>query len=241
MTVTGIITSMSASLGLYRLQQVDRQIDRTRTQLESIRKTLENDVELRKALELADAAQIEHRQKQTALKNAEAETKVQKIKIEQAESSLYGGNVHNPKELQDLQKEVASLKKHLSTLEERELEAMLNFESAENSLKDAQIELEKLQARLGNEHKKLLEDQTRLLKDIERLNDERSASTAPVDANLLTVYEDLRKQKRGVAVTDFSDGACSACGSTLNASVQQNAKSNKLAYCPTCGRILYAS
>lgn len=239
--MTGIITIMSASLGLYRLQQVDRQIDRARTQLESIRKTLENDAELRSALELVDSAQNDHRHKQSALKNAEGETKAVKIKIEQAESSLYGGNVHNPKELQDLQKEVASLKKHLSKLEERELEAMLDFESAESSLKDANTELEKLQARRGNEHKKLIEDQSRLMKDIERLNEERDASTSPVEANLLTIYEDLRKQKRGVAVTDFSDGACSACGSSLNASTQQNAKSNKLAYCPTCGRILYAS
>ncbi|MBK9208352.1 MAG: hypothetical protein IPL71_08645 [Anaerolineales bacterium] len=39
---------MSASLGLYRLQQVDRQIDRARSQLDTIRQTLENDVELGK-------------------------------------------------------------------------------------------------------------------------------------------------------------------------------------------------
>ena len=232
---------MSASLGLFRLQQVDRQIDRVRAQLETIRKTLANDLELRKALELAETIQKEQHQKQTALKNAEAETKAQKIKIEQTEASLYGGSVHNPKELQDLQKEVASLKKHLSTLEERELEAMLNAENADTSLNSAKAELETLQSRLGSEHKQLLEEQSKLLNDLERLSDERSASTAPVDEDLLAVYEDLKKQKRGVAVTDFSDNACSSCGSTLNAATQQAAKSNKLAYCPSCGRILYAS
>ena len=41
---------MSASLGLFRLQQVDRKIDRARSQLETIRKTLENDTELRECL-----------------------------------------------------------------------------------------------------------------------------------------------------------------------------------------------
>ncbi len=232
---------MSASLGLYRLQQVDRQIDRARTQLETIRKTLENDAELRKALERVDKAQADHHHKQNALRNAEAETKAQKIKIEQTEASLYGGSVHNPKELQDLQKDVASLKKHLATLEERELEAMVDHESAEAALAEARSELEKIQARLGNENKKLLDDQSKQLKDLERLGEERSAAVTPIEAGLLSIYEDLRKQKRGVAVTDFSDNTCASCGSTLNAALQQTAKSSKLAYCPTCGRILYAS
>jgi len=233
---------MSASLGLYRLQQVDRKLDRARAQLDSIRKTLENDTELRDALAKADEAQKELHRVKNDLKNAEAETQSQKIKIEQTESSLYGGKVQNPKELQDLQKDSASLKKHLATLEERELESMLKAENAETFMQNAKDQLEKIQSRLGDEHKKLLDEQGRLMKDIERLGEEREASVNPIESNLLITYEELRKQKRGVAVADFSDNTCASCGSTLNASIQQNAKSsNQLAYCPSCGRILYAS
>ena len=111
---------MSASLGLYRLQKVDSQIDRARAQLETIRKTLENDVELRNALAQVESAQAEQYRTSNELKNAEAEAQAKKIKIEQTEASLYGGGVQNPKELQDLQKDIVSLKKHLVTLEERE-------------------------------------------------------------------------------------------------------------------------
>jgi predicted nucleic acid-binding Zn-ribbon protein len=233
---------MSASLGLYRLQQVDRQIDQARAQLEIIHKTLENDTELRDALAKMEEARNANHGARHELKNAEAETQSQKIKIEQAEASLYGGKVQNPKELQDLQKDVASLKKHLLTLEERELECMLKAETTENILSDANTQLEQIQARRGDEHKKLLDDQATYLKDLERLGEEREASVNPIESSLLAVYDNLRKQKHGVAVADFSDNACASCGSTLNAAVQQNAKSSKqLAYCPTCGRILYAS
>lgn len=233
---------MSASLGLYRLQQVDSQIDRVRAQLDSIRKILENDLELRAALAKMDEAEKDHHRAKHGLKSAEAETQGQKIKIEQMESSLYGGKVQNPKELQDLQKDVASLKKHLGTLEERELESMLIAENAETALKDAKIQLEQIQARLGNEHKKLLAEQSQHLKSLDRLREEREAALNPIEGSLLLVYDDLRRQKRGVAVADFDDNACSSCGATLNAALQQNAKSSKqLAYCPTCGRILYAS
>lgn len=237
-----IIQFMSASLGLYRLQQVDRQIDRARTQLETIRKTLENDRELKDALALVESSELKFRTAKQALHLAESEAESQKIKIQQVESSLYGGAVHNPKELQDLQKEVASLKKHLVTLEERQLEAMLKVESEEAVLGEARSGLEKIQSRLSGEHKKLIEDQAIILKDLERLSEEREASVNPVDAHLLEIYNELRKQKRGVAITEFSENSCASCGSTLTSSLQQGAKSPKqLAYCPSCGRILYAS
>lgn len=233
---------MSASLGLFRLQQVDSQIDRARLQLDKIRKTLENDVELKKALALVEAAQGDVQSTKNNLKTAEADAEAQKIKIEQTEASLYGGSVHNPKELQDLQRDVASLKKHLATLEERQLEAMLKAEKAEAALSEARSGLESIQSRLGGEHKTLLDEQSKLLKDLETLSQEREASVSPVEGELMNIYNDLRRQKRGVAVTEFAENSCSSCGATLTSSLQQNAKSPKqLTYCPSCGRILYAS
>lgn len=239
---TGIIQTMSASLGLFRLQQVDSQIDRARLQLDKIRKTLENDVELKKALTFVETSQAEHHSAKINSKNAEADALAQKIKIEQIEASLYGGSVHNPKELQDLQKDVVSLKKHLATLEERELEAMVKAENAESVLGEARSGLESIQARLSGEHKTLLDEQSKLLKDLERLSEEREASVTPIESGLLTIYNDLRKQKRGVAITEFDENSCTSCGARLTSALQQNAKSPKqLAYCPSCGRILYAS
>lgn len=233
---------MSASLGLYRLQQIDRQIDRARAQLETIRKTLENDTELQAALNRVTATQTENHHSSHILKNAESEVDAQKIKIENAESSLYGGRVQNPKELQDLQKEIASLKKFLVTLEERQLEAMEKAETAENDLQIAKTELEIIQARLGNEHKNLIADQSAISVELQRFAEEREAALAPIESSLLKAYEDLRQQKRGVAVTEINDNTCVSCGTILNAALQQNARSQKqLAYCSSCGRILYAN
>jgi predicted nucleic acid-binding Zn-ribbon protein len=233
---------MSASLGLFRLQQVDRQIDRSREQLDAIRKTLENDVELRRASSSLESAQTAHHQSHHQLKNATAEAEAQKIKIEQAESSLYGGRVQNPKELQDLQRDIASLKKYLATLEERELEAMIKAEASDNDLQNAKTELELVQARLGNEHKKLIADQSQIAVELERLAEEREAALGAIDNSLLQTYESLRQHKRGIAIAEVIDGTCGSCGTTLNAAFQQNARSPKqLTNCPSCGRILFAN
>ena len=52
---------MSAALGLYRLQQVDSQIDHIQSRLKAIQQTLENDAELRAATEQLAAS--EHKYK----------------------------------------------------------------------------------------------------------------------------------------------------------------------------------
>lgn len=231
---------MSAALGIFRLQQVDRQIERARARLEHIRKTLENDAEIQKAAERLENAQKEYRRIRQKLKNAEAEASAQKSKLQQAEASLYGGQIKNPKELQEIEKEIASLKKFLDVLEERQLEAMLEAETAENELAQAGKALEGLQSRVGAEHKKLLEEKSALDGELERLAEERQAALAPIENHLLETYETLRRQKNGVAVTEVVENACASCGALINAAAQQNARSQKqLVKCPTCGRILF--
>jgi len=233
---------MSASLGLYRLQQVDSQIDRAHARLEAIRQILENDAEVTAALTRMETSQTEHNRLQQQLVNAEAQVVAQKIKIEQNESSLYSGSVKNPKELQDLQNDVVSLKKHLATLEERQLEAMINAEAGETEMGVAGTKLELVQARQGNAHGKLIGEKAEIVKQLESLLEEREAALAPIDSNLLQIYEALRKQKRGVAVSALHDNDCSSCGTTVTISLQQNARSQtQLANCPTCGRILFAN
>ncbi|MCL5612105.1 MAG: C4-type zinc ribbon domain-containing protein [Chloroflexi bacterium] len=232
---------MSAAFGLFRLQQVDSRISHIETRLAKIQEILGNDTELREALEQIKAAEADQRDSERIRQKAEQETHGQQIKIQQAESSLYGGGVHNPKELQDLQADILSLKKHLATLEERELEAMLKSEAAQTVLQTAQASMEKIQARLGNEHRQSLDEQASLMRDLKSLQSERSATTNEVVAEMLTVYEDLRMERRGVAVAEVSENSCGACGSTLSPAVQQSARrATQLVYCPSCGRVLYA-
>lgn len=232
---------MSASLGVFRLQQVDRQIDQGRARLQAIGRILEDDVELRSALQLVEAAQEEGKQAERDLHEAEHSVQKQLDKIKQAEGSLYGGSVHNPKELQDLQNDVASLKRHLTTLEERQLEAMLKLETTEQNAQSAQGQLDGLKTRLGDQHRELLEEQAALSKNLERLQAERQAVLSALAIQALEQYENLRQQRRGMAVAEINENSCSACGTLLTAAMQQNARSTtQLAHCPSCGRILYA-
>ena len=233
---------MSAALGLYRLQQVDSQMDQAQTRLRAIRQTLENDAELRAASESLAAAEESFRKAERLLKQCEQEVEKQRVKIQQTDASLYSGHVHNPKELQDLQKDVASLKRHLETLEERQLEAMDVAETAEKQLQQAKAGLETIKSNRGTQFQELSLESEALNKDLEKLASERNAVMQDLGSPAVTIYDQLRKQRRGLAVSTISDGSCAACGTTLTQSLQQNARSaSQLHYCPTCGRILYAN
>lgn len=233
---------MSAALGLYRLQLVDSRTDAIRTRSDAIRRILENDEDLRQAKGLVAETEAVHESALKNLKGAEGEVKKQRLKIEQTEASLYSGTVKNPKELQDLQNEATSLKRYLETLEERQLEAMLEEEDTEAANQAALDELEKVKARLAQQNMALTTELAELNKEMERLDAERQAALNPLDASLLAAYENLRQQRSGVAVAEVSEGACAACGTTLTPSQNQNARSASQIYnCPTCGRILFAN
>ncbi len=233
---------MSAALGLLRLQQVDIRMSRNEARLQQIQEILENDAELRGAQERLKVAQSRLFDSEHARRLSEADAAAQQAKIAQNESSLYGGSLRNPKELQDLQADISSLKRRLAATEDQELQAMLDVEAAQAEIDTAADSLKQVQARVEHDQQSLIAERGDLAHERERLQAEREAALSAVAKGILDQYEILRKQRRGVAVAEISDGACGACGTTLTAALQQSARhADQLVFCPSCGRILFAA
>jgi predicted nucleic acid-binding Zn-ribbon protein len=228
---------MSRPFKLYRLQQIDSQLDWTNSRLREIELALEEDTALQSATVCAQEAEGELEQ---ARKRAEENTHQQRIKIEQCESTLYGGRIHNPKELKDLENEVEALKRFLVILEDRQLETMMMEEEAALNHQRAAQTLEKVHQQFQLQSKELTQERDKLSKDVARIEEERRVSAISVQKDDLDLYTQLRQKRRGVAVAQVVDKACSACGSTLNATLLHVAHSpNQINLCDTCGRILY--
>lgn len=232
---------MSQSSNLYRLQLIDTQLQQAQNRLNSI-DTILNDLSQFEAAE-ARAKEFQGilQQHQKQLRDIENQVTDQKYKIEQNESTLYGGRIRNPKELQDLQKEVASLKKYLMVLEDRQLEAMLLVEESEQAFKAADLDTKQVRGRFEEEHAHLRAEQSTLMTSKERLEVERQAAANMVPPQEQELYEQLRRTRSGVAVARITDRSCSACGSMLTpALVQAAGLATQLARCSSCSRILYA-
>jgi uncharacterized protein len=232
---------MSQPFKLFRLQQVDSLIDQARARVNEIDRIISEDSRLKIAQSRAAQTEEALAQVRKSLRRAEEEVKAQQIKIEQTESTLYGGKVRNPKELQDLQNESAALKRYLNVLEDRQLEEMMLAEEAEEKHEVALRELAEVRETVHGQHTVLITEQQSLTKDLGRMESERQATVSTIEAEDLNLYNLLRKQRKGVAVSKVSENACSACGSTLTPSTVQSAHSpSQITRCTFCGRILYA-
>jgi len=231
---------MSQPFKLFRLQQLDSQLDRARARLTEIEITLSQDEMLRQTQAEADQAAADLAEARKSLRHAEDNVVQQRIKIEQAEAALYGGKVRNPKELQDLQNDTAALKRYRSVLEDRQLEAMMTEEDALANSSAAIARLEKVRSDSAERDALLLSEKSRLLQEISHIEEERQAASGSIEASDLALYEKLRTQRRGIAVSKITNKACSACGSTINAALLDAARSpNQISRCDVCGRILY--
>lgn len=231
---------MSQSSNLYRLQLLDSQLDQARHRMKEIEGILNQDAELKQTRQAHDEANLNLNDEQKHLRHAEEAVQDLRIKIEQTEAMLYGGKIRNPKELQDLQAEVEALIRYLVTLEDRELEAMLTLENAEEQLKNASQNLTEAQSRFASQYALLNGERHKLSGQIDRLETERQAAVNTIKPDDMVIYEQLRKQRRGIAVAIAVDKSCSACGSLLTAAlIQQAVTSPLLVRCPTCGRIIY--
>jgi predicted nucleic acid-binding Zn-ribbon protein len=231
---------MSNPFKLYRLQQVDTQLDKTRSRLEEIRLILDDDTELLQATDKLNIVQEANANAQKALKRAEQNVQNQQVKIDQNQKLLYGGSIKNPKELEDLQNEAGALRRYLSVLEDRQLESMIFAEDAESHLQQAQTQLEKIKAKIEIRNKDLTEEQTDLHKDVKRLESERAAAQAGITPEDMELYNKLRTSRAGLAVAKVENKICTACGTTLAQALAQAARSpNQISRCDTCGRILY--
>lgn len=231
---------MSQLSNLYRLQQIDSQLDAINLKLLSINKELLNITLIESAQLLVTQANEHNKSLQKQLREAENKSFDTRIKIEVNEASLYGGKIHNPKELQELQIEIASLKKYLISLEDKQLEVMMEVEESEEKLMWANEGLLEAQKIMIERNASFEGERTKLLNQNERLESERKATLPTIPPLDLELYEQLRKSRNGVAVGIISSRACSACGTTLTAAlIQATQTTGQIVRCPTCSRILY--
>lgn len=231
---------MTRLSGLFRLQTLDSRIDARRGRVAEIEELRNRHPELDQARADEESARADLETARTALRQAEEETRQQQQHISATDKKLYGGKVGNPKELQDLQEEAASLRRYLSVLEERQLTAMQQFEDAEQAAAAAQSRREEWEARRREAEEKLLEERAAEQSALATLDIQREAALAAVAPEDLEKYSALRRTKRGVAIVRLEGGSCTGCGVEPSAARIDSARSGQeIVQCGNCGRILY--
>jgi predicted nucleic acid-binding Zn-ribbon protein len=227
---------------LLELQELDSAIDRLevrRGQLEvgaevadARRRTEDTEGslgELRLALD-------EVRRTQTRLEH-EIDSMSQKAAAE--DKRMYDGSIANAKELEALQHEIASLKERRSRTEDELLDLMERREDLESRAGALEDDVQKLRARLEEVGGESMHELEEVSADLVGRRAAREALVPAFDEELLELYEDLRRQKKGIGAAALVGGVCQACHEQLSAlELDRLKKTEGIKRCEHCRRIV---
>jgi len=230
---------MAATSNLIALQETDLELDKALARLAEIEESLAEPEELidaRDALEeKADALrELRIQQKDRELAADEVRTKAADV-----EKKLYGGSVKNPKELQDLDADLKSLKELLRKREDDLLAILELVDASESEEAAARAELESKDGDWKRSSDEMLAEKAGLEPEVERLNGIRESQSGGVERNILKLYDVVRSRRGGLAVARVERGMCQGCRISLPMSVMQRLRSGGgLIQCVSCERIL---
>jgi predicted nucleic acid-binding Zn-ribbon protein len=163
-------------------------------------------------------------------------------KIKKTNNEIYGGKVVNPREVEDLQKTIESLKKKRQANDDRILELWELVPPAKALAEEALKPVEAKKQELGEFQKSVLQIRAKLEQDFKARNAERPALLEGINVTLLTRYESIRQKHGGIGMTTIDKrGNCTMCGTLIPQKHVVSALEDKAVTCESCHRILYAT
>jgi len=229
---------MTTADALYHLQQLDSEIDRQTQRLQEIADQLGESKALKSARKTLQTAEEQLKTYRAREQDLTLEIEGLEEKASHDEKKLYSGSLTNPKELADLQAEVASVKKHRSALEDTLLDVMIDLEQATQNYQQAQATVEQIQTAWSTQQTDLRQEQTDLQAHVKRLEKERATLLPAIDDSHLTTYQNLRACKNGLAVSRLEGDICTGCSVTVTNSIKWQLREEEIVQCNNCQRFL---
>ncbi len=179
----------------------------------------------------------------TAREQTKAEQDVDQVRQRAArdQQRLDSGAVTSPKDLENLQREIASLARRQSDLEDIVLEVMERREAAQERSAELAERVAALEAKAGEAE----ERRSAALEAIDAegftVGKQRETLAGTVPDDLLKLYDKLRGQQGGVGAARLYQKRCEGCRLELNITELNEvraAPANSVVRCENCRRIL---
>lgn len=226
---------------LWELQEIDAQIReieaaRSHLRVEEQRAVAERQVSA--AREAAATSQRDLSVKKRAVQRLEAELAAHEANLAQREERLYSGAVTSPRELQQLEGQLAALRRAQERLTEEILAAWEALEAAERQVKILTQRMEVAAAEATSRANDVAEQDSRLAERLASAHTRRAAILPQIDGRLLGQYEKVAKARGGRALARVENRICQGCRVELPTSARSLPAVDAPGLCPHCGRML---
>jgi len=236
--------SPEAQLRLLELADLDAELSRLdhrrrglpeHAELEQLE---QRDAQLRDTLASLEAQQGDLRRAQA---KAEGDVDQVRLRIDRDRKRLDAGQVSSPRELENLQSEIASLTRRQADLEEIVLDIMERREAADASREQAAAERAEVAAARDVVTARRDAAMGELGEQAGKADDRRAAVASEEPPELLDLYERMREQHGGVGAAALRRGRCEGCHLSLNTvdiNAIKAADPDEVLRCEECRRIL---
>lgn len=191
----------------------------------------------------ASAATVEEQRSALAGAQQRLEDEIVSLaeKANQHDKALYSGTTSNPRELQAMQDEIASLRRRISQLEDQEIEVMEQLEPLDAELSRFAAARAHLDERAAALRASIAEDEVTIDDELATVRAERDTLAASIGDDVLGSYDRLRAQAGGIAIARLVGGSCGGCHLALPAVEVDRIKKlppDDEVHCEECGRLL---
>ena len=228
---------------IFELQLLDNEIMQANTKLKSlpeIEQLLHIDKRIVTATDELATVKAEADQIALELRRGEVDVETVTDRIKKDEARLASGNA-TPKELEQLQHEVGTLKKRQETLEEIELEIMVRSEAITARTNTLTTDLASLETLKAEINQRLTTASGEINTVITNKQSDREKVVVKIEKPLIDLYEKIRTASGGVAAAALVGNKCNGCNLAINAVEMDRIKSlakDELLRCEECRRIL---
>lgn len=177
------------------------------------------------------------------IEQAKVDTDVEAVKARRTRDRdrMDQGLVTNPKDLERMQHELASLERRIASLEDDELEVMARLEDAQRDLDALVAEVAAADERLAALAATRDERLAGIDGELASVEADRGPTVDGLPADLLALYDRLRAQKGGVGAAELRARQCGGCRLGIDnaeLAVIRSAPSDEVIRCEECQRIL---
>lgn len=234
----------AAQLRLLDVQRLDARADQLRHQRRSLPELAEIETLTASRQEVDDQRrdqQVVVDDLVAAQRKADADVEQVKTRRTRDTDRMAQGLITNPKDLERMQHELASLERRIGTLEDEELEIMEQLEQAQAGLGELHQRLAASDERLAELGVQRDEKTAVIDHELAGLVTERARTAEGLPDDLVALYDKLRAAKNGVGAAEMLQRRCTGCQMTIDPAevgVIRATPPDTVVRCEECQRIL---
>ncbi|MFN2582603.1 MAG: zinc ribbon domain-containing protein [Candidatus Dormibacteria bacterium] len=229
---------MSGAAQLRTVQDIDSRIEALRSDIERVQSALHVDRDLERAQAAVATGEQQRLDAEQAATTAEAELNALQRRVTNVDRKLYGGSVHNPNELVEMQHELETLRVRAADAEERALDLLEQAEGAAAEQKERVAALQREEQRRAEALQPLKTEFDELTRQLEAATADRDSVVSSLGRDALALYTRVA-QRRTPAVVSLNGDTCGGCHLPLSNEERRLVRTGSgIVQCSNCDRIL---